>query len=54
MAISYYEQADGFSELSKEERIRMYTDMKQLYGKAKNVEKIREMNSKIKALNNQQ
>lgn len=50
-AVKYYEQADGFSELTKQERIAMYRDMRQLYVKSKNIEKANEMKAKIAALN---
>jgi len=50
-AVKYYEQADGFSELTKPERIAMYKDMRQLYVKSKNVVKAKEMKAKIAALN---
>jgi len=49
-AIEYFEMADGFSSLSNTERIEMYGYMKQLYGKTKQLDKIKEMNAKIDAL----
>lgn len=50
-AIQYYERADGFSDLTDEERINMYRDMMQLYAKQKNLAKRKEMSAKIRALN---
>jgi|GEM_PF-2726318 len=49
-AIEYFEMADGFSSLSNTERIEMYGYMKQLYGKTRQLTKIKEMDAKIDAL----
>ncbi len=49
-AINYFEKADAFTSLANDERKEMYTYMKQLYGKTKQIAKVKEMNEKINNL----
>jgi tetratricopeptide (TPR) repeat protein len=49
-AIAYYEKADGFTDLTEDERKNMYLDLRQLYAKLKKMDKVKEMNTKIQEM----